>query len=101
MFKQNRNTNNRLDSEVWENRTTTRLFSEEHKIIPPEDVKYLAKVINNIPSQCSIKSHFWVYLGQSKEDLKIRKWLADNIYWSPWNEKNLSLIHISEPTRPY
>ena len=74
---------NTLDPVVWENRRTTRLFSEENKTIPDEDLKYLATVINNIPSQCSIKSHFWLYLGQSEEDMNIRKWMADNIYWTP------------------
>ena len=75
-----------LDKNVWVNRTTTRLFSETDKIIPDEDVKYLQTVINNIPSQCSIKSNFHVYLGQSKEDMEIREWLADNIYWTPQYE---------------
>lgn len=75
-----------LDKNVWVNRTTTRLFSETNKVIPNEDVKYLQTVINNIPSQCSIKSNFHVYLGQSKEDMEIRKWLADNIYWTPQYE---------------
>lgn len=75
-----------LDKSVWENRTTTRLFSETDNIIPDEDVKYLQTVINNIPSQCSIKSNFHLYLGQSKEDMKIRQWLADNIYWTPQYE---------------
>ena len=74
---------NTLDPTVWENRRTTRLFSEENKTIPDEDLKYLATVINNIPSQCSIKSQFWLYLGQSEEDMNIRKWMADNIYWMP------------------
>lgn len=70
-----------LDKTVWENRHTTRLFSEENTDIPSDDLKYLETVINNIPSQCSIKSHFWIYLGQSAEDMKLRTWLADNVFW--------------------
>lgn len=70
-----------LDKTVWENRHTTRLFSEENINIPSDDLKYLETVINNIPSQCSIKSHFWIYLGQSAEDMKLRTWLADNVFW--------------------
>lgn len=70
-----------LDKTVWENRHTTRLFSEENTSIPKDDLKYLETVINNIPSQCSIKSHFWIYLGQSAEDMELRTWLADNVFW--------------------
>ena len=49
---------NTLDPVVWENRRTTRLFSEENKTIPDEDLKYLATVINNIPSQCVLNLIF-------------------------------------------
>ena len=70
-----------LDKKVWEKRHTTRLFSEENTNIPSDDLKYLETVINNIPSQCSIKSHFWIYLGQSAEDMELRTWLADNVFW--------------------
>ncbi len=70
-----------LDKTIWESRHTTRLFSEENIDIPSNDLKYLETVINNVPSQCSIKSHFWIYLGQSAEDMKLRTWLADNVFW--------------------
>jgi hypothetical protein len=70
-----------LDKDVWENRHTTRLFSDTNTEINAEDLTYLQTVINNTPSQCSIKSHFWILLGKSKEDMKIRKWLLDNVYY--------------------
>ena len=70
-----------LNKSVWEKRHTTRLFSEENTNIPKHDLEYLETVINNIPSQCSIKSHFWVYLGQSDKDKELRKWLADNVFF--------------------
>lgn len=70
-----------LNKSVWENRHTTRLFSEENTNIPKHDLEYLETVVNNIPSQCSIKSHFWVYLGQSDKDKELRTWLADNVFW--------------------
>lgn len=80
-----------LDKNLWENRYTTRLFSEENKTIPDEDLKYLQTVINNIPSQCSIKSHFWIYLGQSKEDMEFRTWLADNIFYIMQEENGVEI----------
>jgi hypothetical protein len=76
-----------LDKSIWENRHTARLFSTENTNIPLDDLKYLQTVINNIPSQCSIKTHFWVYLGQSKEDIELRTWLADNVFWVMQEEK--------------
>lgn len=78
-----------LDKKVWENRHTTRLFSEDNTDIPLDDLKYLQTVINNIPSQCSIKSHFWVYLGQSKQDMELRTWLADNVFWIMQDEQGV------------
>ena len=70
-----------LNKSVWENRTTTRFFSEENTNIPQEDLKYLQTVINNIPSQCSIKGHFWMYLGRTEKDMKLRTWLQENVFW--------------------
>ena len=78
-----------LDKKVWEERHTTRLFSETNTDIPSNDLKYLETVINNIPSQCSVKSHFWIYLGQSAEDMKLRTWLADNVFWIMQEDKNI------------
>lgn len=80
-----------LDKTVWENRHTTRLFSEENTSIPKDDLKYLETVINNIPSQCSVKSHFWVYLGQSEEDMEIRTWLAENVFYINQVEEGVEL----------
>ena len=70
-----------LDKGVWENRHTARLFSDTNTEIKAEDLTYLQTVINNTPSQCSITSNFWILLGQSKEDMIIRKWLLDNVYY--------------------
>jgi hypothetical protein len=70
-----------LNKSIWTNRTTTRFFSEENTDIPKKDLKYLQTVINNIPSQCSIKGHFWMYLGRNERDMKLRTWLADNVFW--------------------
>ena len=78
---------NKLNPLVWENRHTTRLFSDTGPI-PDEDVEYLATVINHVPTQCSIKSHFWMYLGQGDEDMKMRTWLADNIYYMTNKEEH-------------
>lgn len=80
---------NTLDKSIWENRRTTRLFSNENREIPKEDLEYIATVINNTPSQCSIKSHFWMYLGESEEDMKFREWLVDNVYWTPDDDNNI------------
>jgi hypothetical protein len=70
-----------LNKSIWTNRTTTRFFSEENTDIPKKDLKYLQTVINNIPSQCSIKGHFWMYLGRSERDMKLRTWLQENVFW--------------------
>lgn len=68
-------------SKRWDDRHTCRLFSSTNRDIKAQHIDHMKSVISNMPAQCGIRSNFVLYLGESKQHLKIRQFLLDYCYW--------------------